>query len=149
MPTALRPLAAFRAAALTAALVLGLLAALAGPLRAEEPGAAIRGVIERQLDAFARDDWAAAFEFASPAIRRMFGTPDRFGAMVRGGYPMVWRPARVEPGALETGPRGPVQIMLFEDAAGALWEAAYEMIEIDGAWRIDGVRISRTPDAAV
>jgi hypothetical protein len=138
-----------RAALARAAVCLALAAAVAAPLRAEAPGDAIRAVITRQLEAFARDDWAGAFAFASPEIRRMFGTPERFGAMVRGGYPMVWRPSRVEPGALETGPRGPVQVMFFEDAAGVLWEAFYEMVEIDGAWRIAGVRIARAADAAV
>ena len=29
-------------------------------------------------------------------IQGMFGTPARFGLMVRNGYPMVWRPAEVE-----------------------------------------------------
>jgi hypothetical protein len=134
-----------RAALLFLALVTG----SAAPLRAGEPGDAIRSVIERQLEAFARDDWAGAFDFASPAIRRVFRTPEQFGVMVREGYPMVWRPSRIEPGALEAGPRGPVQTMYFEDAAGVRWEAAYEMIEVDGGWRIDGVRISRAPDVAV
>lgn len=53
---------------------------------------AIRDTIQSQIDAFRRDDFDAAFEFASPSIRQMFRTPENFGAMVRNGYPMVWRP---------------------------------------------------------
>lgn len=131
----------FRAA--LAALVLS----VAAPAAADE--AAIRGVIDRQLEAFARDDWDGAFAFASPGIRDVFRTPENFGRMVRGGYAMVWRPSAVEYGELETGPRGPVQIVYFTDAAGARWVAAYEMEQVDGAWRIDGVRIRKLPDAGV
>ncbi len=131
------------AAMLGAALLGAAPAAQAGP--AEE----IRAVIENQLEAFQRDDWEGAFAFASPMIRDMFRTPERFGGMVRGGYPMVWRPSRVEIGPLERTPRGPVQLVYLEDAAGVLHVAAYEMIEIDGVWRINGVRIRRMEDAAV
>ncbi|MGF1660082.1 MAG: DUF4864 domain-containing protein [Rubrimonas sp.] len=132
----------FRAALAALALTL------AAPAQAGE-AEDIRAVIERQLDAFQRDDWAGAFAFASPGIRGMFGTPERFGGMVRGGYPMVWRPSRVEMGPLEQGPRGPVQIVYFTDARGAVHVAAYEMVDIGGEWRIDGVRIRRMADAAV
>ena len=37
----------------------------------------------------------AAFDYASPTIRGIFGSPDRFGAMVQQGYPMVYRPSEV------------------------------------------------------
>jgi hypothetical protein len=124
------------------AICLGLLAAL--PARAET-GAAIRAVIAAQLEAFRRDDWEGAFTYASPSIRSIFRTPDRFGGMVRQGYPMVWRPARVEPGPLEAGPNGPVQLMYIEDSRGILHIAAYEMQQVGGEWRINGVQIRRAP----
>jgi hypothetical protein len=127
---------------------LGLTLALLAPQAEADDGAAMRAVIERQLEAFARDDWAEAFGYASPGIQSLFRTPDRFGAMVRQGYPMVWRPSRVEVGPVEEGPGGPVQIMYFEDATGVLHVAAYSMALVDGVWRIDGVRIRRAPDAA-
>ena len=79
------------------AAVLGVLVALGA--RAETPSgvgaadrAAIRQVIEGQLDAFRRDDGVAAFSFASPSIRRMFETPDIFMDMVLRGYQEVYRP---------------------------------------------------------
>jgi hypothetical protein len=129
-------------------------AALAALMLAAAPAAAddaaeIRAVIQRQLDAFGADDWAAAFEHASPGIQGIFRTPEGFGRMVRGGYPMVWRPCRVEVGPLEQGPNGPVQIMRFRDADGADYVAAYSMTLVDGRWRIDGVHIQRVPDASV
>ena len=121
---------------------------LAAPAAAEDAGA-IRGVIDRQLEAFQRDDWAGAFRFASPGIRSMFRTPENFGRMVRGGYAMVWRPQAVEFGELEQTPRGPVQIVYFTDRSGARWVAAYAMEAVDGAWRIDGVQIRKLPEAGV
>ena len=79
---------------LMGALALLMVVGLGGPgARADE--GAIRDVIVGQLDAFQRDDFAGAFEYASPTIKRIFRTPDRFGAMVRGGYPMVWKPSSV------------------------------------------------------
>jgi hypothetical protein len=130
------------------AVCAALFLAMAAPAAAEE-SPAIRGVISDQLEAFQRDDWEGAFAFASPGIRSMFRTPENFGRMVRGGYAMVWRPSDVEFGPLEDGPRGPVQIVYFIDSDGARWVAAYEMEQVDGVWRIDGVRIRRMPDAAV
>ena len=123
------------------AFCLALLAAPA-PTRADN-GEDIRAVIAAQLEAFQRDDWEGAFTYASPGIRSIFRTPDRFGGMVRRGYPMVWRPARVEAGPLEAGPNGPVQVMFIEDSRGILHMAAYEMQRVDGEWRINGVSIRR------
>ena len=122
--------------------------ALAAPAAAQDADA-IRGVIGDQIEAFQRDDWAEAFGYASPGIRSMFRTPENFGRMVRGGYAMVWRPSAVEYGPLEQGPQGPVQIVYFTDAEGVQWVAAYSMEQVDGAWRIDGVRIRKAPGAAV
>ena len=56
----------------------------------------IEATIGSQIEAFLRDDFAEAFTFASPNIQGMFGTHERFGQMVRQGYPMVWRPGNVE-----------------------------------------------------
>lgn len=131
-----------RAAAAAMALLV------AAPAAADE-NAEIQAVIDAQLNAFRADDWAQAFTYASPMIQRLFRDPTGFSAMVRGGYPMVWRPSRVEVGELERTPRGPVQIMYFEDAAGVRYVAAYEMTQVDGVWRINGVHIRKAPDASV
>ena len=127
---------------------LALAALLTGPARAGD-AEDIQAVIGAQLDAFQQDDWERAFTYASPMIQGMFGSPTGFSAMVRGGYPMVWRPSRIEVGPLEDGPRGPVQIMYLDGPDGVAYVAAYEMTQVDGAWRINGVRIRKLPDAAV
>ena len=118
-------------------LFLGLCAAAA----AQDSAAAIRGVISDQIAAFRADDVATAFTFASPDIRGLFGTPDRFGAMVREGYPMVWRPGDVRFAELRERDGRALQRVLVTDGAGALHLLEYEMIPLDGGWRIDGVRL--------
>ncbi len=49
-------------------------------------------MIEKQIQAFQRDDAPGAFAQASPFIQSMFRTPERFMAMVRAGYQAVYRP---------------------------------------------------------
>ena len=69
---------------LIATLFAALLLAL--PVRADD---AARQVISDQIAAFQQDDFETAFTYASPMIKGIFGTPERFGQMVREGYPMV------------------------------------------------------------
>ena len=56
---------------------------------------AVREVSEAQLDAFAVDDAALAFSFASPSIRKRFGDQSQFKAMVRSAYPMPIQPTAI------------------------------------------------------
>lgn len=126
------------------ALVASILLAL--PLRAEEPrNPAIEGVIQSQIEAFLADDFETAFTFASPNIQGLFGTPERFGMMVRQGYPMVWRPADVQ--YLELAEIGGQtwQRVMITDQAGAVHMLGYQMIETGEGWQINGVRILQAP----
>lgn len=116
-----------------------LLALGAGPMRADEAGE-IRAVISGQITAFEADDFAAAFDFASQGIRRQFATPEQFGAMVRSGYPMVWRPAELRFTGLSLRDGRRIQGVLITDGDGALHLLDYEMIQGPDGWRINGVR---------
>ncbi|MEM9475863.1 MAG: DUF4864 domain-containing protein [Pseudomonadota bacterium] len=129
-----------RAAILWVVLALGVSAAVA-----QERNADIEGVIQSQIDAFLQDDFETAFTYASPAIKRLFGTPDRFGSMVRQGYPMVWRPSSVE--YLELEPQGAFQYqrVLVTDGDGVPYLLEYQMIEGDTGWQINGVRFLGSP----
>jgi hypothetical protein len=118
--------------------VLVMLAA-ALPAHAEEPADTIQAVIAAQLQALQGNDLAAAFAHASPMIQSKFRTPEVFGQMVETGYPMIWRPAGHQMLDLVETARGAVQKVLFQDRQGRYFEAAYQMIQIDGVWRIDGV----------
>jgi hypothetical protein len=129
-------------------LVLVLTACLAVPAAAQSQDA-IRSVIERQLDAFQRDDGSEAFSYASPTIQRKFRTPETFMRMVRSGYPQVYRPQAVQFEGLTAQDDGRVVQEVFfvgPDGGGSL--ALYFMErQPDGSWKIDGVRLTRLPDA--
>lgn len=110
------------------------------------PNDRIEGTIRSQIDAFLQDDFETAFRFAGPGIQRMFRTPDNFGAMVRNGYPMVWRPEDVEFGALQDRADGLWQRVFVQDADGQSHVLDYRMQRVEGEWRIAGVRVLPAPD---
>ena len=101
----------------------------------------IRSVIDGQITAFRADDFGAAFAFASPNIKGIFGTPDRFGQMVRQGYPMVHRPEDLRYLALRDEAGRKVQRVMIRDAQGRVHMLDYEMIETPEGWLINGVRL--------
>ncbi len=125
-------------------------AVLSGPSLAQTAESAqIQSVIDQQIQAFEADDFDQAFTFASPSIQRLFGGPERFGAMVRNGYPMVWRPADVSFGELREIQGALWQKVIVQDQAGVTHVLDYRMVQVDGAWRISGVQILPSPDVAV
>ncbi|MCC5972259.1 MAG: DUF4864 domain-containing protein [Pararhodobacter sp.] len=113
-----------------------------GALRAEaQTGPAVEAVITGQIAAFQDDDFEAAFDFASPSIRMIFQTPQRFGEMVQQGYPMVHRPDSVR--FLERRERRGfvLQRVMIGDAAGRLHLLEYQMLQTDSGFLINGVRL--------
>lgn len=106
----------------------------------------MQAIIDRQLEAFQKDDFAAAMEFASPGIKRYFGTPEIFGRMVTQGYPMVWRPGAVQ--YLEDRIEGGVhfQRVMITDQQGRVHVLDYRMTETPDGWRINGVTILDSGD---
>ncbi len=122
-------------------LMAGLVLALSGPVPAQTTDGLIRDVIANQIEAFRADDFDTAFTFASPAIQGMFGTADRFGQMVRQGYPMVWRPADVRFGGLTARAGALYQSVLITDTKGTIHLLEYEMISTPDGWEINGVRL--------
>jgi len=136
-----------RRALIATALVLALAPALAGAQAASDADArAVRQVIEAQLAAFRRDDAARAFSYAAPGIRDSFGTPEKFMAMVREQYAVVYRPRSVsfeEP--LLVG-EDLVQPVRMTDGYGHAWMAIYPMArQPDGSWRINGCHLAPLP----
>ena len=106
----------------------------------------IEATIDAQIDAFLKDDLARAYSFASPGIQGLFGNHQRFGQMVRNGYPMVWRPADVRYLKLREVKGALWQRVLIRDRAGGVHLLDYQMVRVDGNWRINGVHILRKPD---
>lgn len=111
----------------------------------EADSAAIARVIGEQITAFKADDFATAFSYASPGIRGIFGTPERFGQMVRQGYPMVWRPSDVEFLDLREEGGTVIQQVRVRDSDGVPWLLDYQMVEGGGGWQINGVQIRVAP----
>ncbi|CUH77286.1 hypothetical protein TRM7557_01298 [Tritonibacter multivorans] len=120
---------------------------LAGPVSAQR--APIVDVIDAQIAAFLRDDFNRAFTFASPNIQGLFGSPERFGLMVREGYPMVWRPAEVTYGPLREVAGNLWQRVEVLDQAGRLHLLDYQMVETPEGWKINAVQLLRPPEANV
>jgi hypothetical protein len=107
---------------------------------------AIRSIIQSQVDAFRRDDGEAAFGYASPAIRQMFGNAQTFMDMVRQGYPMVYRPRVFDFAEIVTLNGAPTQKVHVVGPDGRPVDAFYPMTQLlDGSWRIDGCYL-REPD---
>ncbi len=119
-------------------------AVLALPATAQE--APIQDTIRSQIDAFQADDFGRAFTFASPTIKGMFGTPENFGAMVKQGYPMVYRPAEVQMMDLRDVAGDLWQRVRITDQAGAGWLLDYMMVETAEGWQINAVQILPAPD---
>ncbi|MGX0876335.1 hypothetical protein ACSSV4_001012 [Roseovarius sp. MBR-154] len=128
--------------------ILSLIVALglSGAARADE--AALRAVISSQIEAFLAHDVDRAYSFASPFIQRKFGTPETFGTMVREGYPMVWRPSDVTFLDAEVIAGKLWQSVMLRGPSGKAWIVDYEMVELDGGWKINGVQVRAAPEVA-
>ncbi len=110
--------------------------------------AEIEANISAQIQAFKADDFATAFTFASPSIQRLFQNPDNFGAMVRNGYPMVWRPADIRFLELREIAGALWQKVMITDANGRVYILDYQMIPLEGGWKINGVQLLGNADPA-
>jgi len=96
-------------------------------------------IVRAQLAAFASDDADQAFSYASASIRQMFGTATQFMRMVRGSYPVVYRPAAVVFLKPETADDELVQPVHMTDQSGLNWLALYRLQrQGDKTWRIGG-----------
>lgn len=122
------------------------------PAQADENSRkAARATIERQIEAFRRNDSGAAYAEAAPQVRNLFPSPDTFIAMVEKGYSPVLRPRsyRFET-AEETAEDEIAQGVSLQDEAGIDWVALYTLQrQVDGEWRITGCQLKKAPgDAA-
>jgi hypothetical protein len=112
--------------------------------RAGDDVAAARSVIQAQQEAFGRDDDAAAYTFAAPALHSYFRTPESFMYMVRNGYPPVYRHRSFEfgEGAVVDGKIR--QLVHIIDADGVAWEALYTLEQqADGSYKISACILTK------
>jgi|TARA_R110002049_G_scaffold44333_3_gene129817 hypothetical protein len=111
--------------------------------------AEIQSTIKQQFEAFKADDFAAAFEFATPRLQGLFQNPENFRRMVTTGYPMVMLPAEVR--FLDRRAQGEAiwQKVQITDAKGFTHLLAYLMEQTDEGWRIGAVQILDAPGTTV
>lgn len=102
---------------------------------------AIEAIITDQIAAFQADDFPKAFSFASPNIQGIFGSSENFGLMVKRGYPMVYRPDRVQMLELRDVDGRLWQRVLVTDQAGATHLLDYQVIETPDGWQINAVQL--------
>ena len=105
----------------------------------EHDKAEIRQIVEKQLQAFQKDDFIAAFSFASPSIQQQFGSWDNFKQMVKNSYQAVYRPRSVMFGQFILVDNFPAQTLTIMDSHGSIVKATYVMQQqSDFSWRIHG-----------
>lgn len=119
------------------------------PAGAADDTAAAQAIIQSQVEAFKRDDAAAAYALASPLIHELFPQADLFMGMVQTGYPPVYRHKRFEFGAATTGPDGKItQRASIVDTDDVAWEALYTLErQDDGSLKIGGCMLLKVGTA--
>jgi hypothetical protein len=124
---------------------------LIGTASAEDlTAASSRAIVERQFDAFARDDGEAAYALAAPTIKEMFSDADDFMAMVRDHYAPVYRHRSVEFGAFkEEGDEASLEATLVDDD-NVVWTALYSFRRVsNGDWLISGCVLVKAEGSAI
>lgn len=129
-------------------LLLTLLLGLSSPARADDVAAAQK-VIRSQEQAFARDDAAAAWSHAAPAIQELFPRPEIFMQMVQQGYAPVYRHRSFEFGEAKAAGGEIAQRVYIVDDNGEAWEALYTLErQPDGSYRITGCSLLKAGQSA-
>ena len=116
-----------------------LLLSLGVPARAADDVAAAQRVIRSQVEAFGRDDAAAAYSYAAPALHEIFPQADIFMYMVQHSYPPVYRHRSFEFGEARVADGRVAQRVRIVDQDGETWEALYTLEQQpDGSLKIIG-----------
>lgn len=129
-------------------LLVALLIGVSAPARAADDVAAAQEVIRAQEQAFGRDDAAAAYSHAAPAIQEIFPHPEMFMAMVRGSYTPVYRHRSFEFGEARVADGKIAQRVDIVDNDGIAWEALYTLEQqADGSLKITGCSLRKAGEA--
>jgi hypothetical protein len=130
-----------RAIALLAALLLTVAHAGDNVTAAQE-------IIRAQEQAFSRDDAAAAYSYAAPAIHELFPQADIFMSMVRRSYAPVYRHRSFEFGEARVEDGWIAQRVHIVDENGEAWEALYTLEQgPDGTFKITGCSLLKAGQA--
>ncbi|MBC7733371.1 MAG: DUF4864 domain-containing protein [Bacteriovorax sp.] len=108
----------------------------------ERDARSVRSVIQAQLAAFAAGDAKRAFSYATPKVREVFGSADKFIEVVREAYPAVYRHETVAFLKPELADGTLLQGVHLTDGQGMLWLALYRMErQRDRSWRISACQL--------
>jgi hypothetical protein len=123
--------------------------AFAVPACAADDIATAQSVIRSQEQAFSRDDPAAAYSHAAPAIQGIFPDAETFMSMVRNSYAPVYRHKSFEFGEARTADGKIAQRVHILDVDGVPWEALYTLeLQPDGSLKITGCVLLKAGQAA-
>ena len=111
-----------------AALLVTFLIGFAVPVHAADDITAAQNVIRSQAEAFSRDDAAAAYSYAAPAIKGIFPRAEIFMMMVQQGYAPVYRHRSFEFGEARVADGTIAQRVHIIDANGEAWAASDSQI---------------------
>jgi hypothetical protein len=129
-------------------LLVAFLLSLGAPARAADDVAAAQSVIRSQVEAFGRDDAAAAYSYAAPAIHEMFPQADIFMYMVQHSYAPVYRHRSFEFGEARVEGSRVAQRARIVDQQGETWEALYTLEQQpDGSLKIIGCMLLKPGQA--
>ncbi len=130
-----------------------LLAARAGSALADDaaaPPPEARALIERQLDAFARDDAEGAYALAAPGIQAIFPDAQTFMTMVKSTYEPVYRHRSVDFGAFARQGDDVQQALTIVDMDNQVWTAIYKLErQSDGSWRTTGCILAKSGQSSL
>jgi hypothetical protein len=130
-------------------LLIALGIGLCSPTCAADDVAAAQSVIRSQEQAFSRDDPAAAYSHAAPAIQGIFPDAETFMAMVRNSYAPVYRHKSFEFGEARAADGKIAQRVHILDVDGVPWEALYTLeLQPDGSLKITGCMLLKAGQAA-
>jgi hypothetical protein len=130
-------------------LLIALLIGLVAPACAADNVTAAQSVIRLQVEALGRDDAAAAYSYAAPAIQDIFPQADIFMSMVRQSYAPVYRHKSFEFGEARVSGGTIAQRVHIIDADGVPWEALYTLEQQpDGSLKITGCSLLKVGQAA-
>ncbi len=114
-----------------------------GPTHSAAEWEKIRAVVTAQREALVAGEGERAFAFATPALRRQYGSAEAFMRMVRSGYQALADARYVElldGGVIEGSTIQPLRLVMPD---GAVLVALYTMDrQRDGSWRIAGCVIA-------
>ena len=127
------------------------LSLFSAPARAAETAPPeTRALIERQVDAFARDDAEGAYALAAPGIQAIFTDSETFLAMVREKYAPVYRHHSVEFGTFAQDGDKIEQALTIVDEDNDVWKAIYYLArQPDGTWRTTGCVLTKSTESSL